>query len=293
MTSSCCSCHHAARTWLHWSPGPSNEAYLSSPHPEASPATTFHTCSSPAPTLVKPQAAPAILSQGSVHTTLSITHHTRKRPSTGSRTTHGPQSPPWWVHWQRTHVVTRGKKKWKEMNKKKLQQAIESQTKAKRKITWRRQVSDPLGKGNGSTHPRKNFAQANSANHQTKARKPQRAPCSHASSPWTNATPPGRMHANHLMKTEQLHQLSSDRSDRSPPPVRLVLNIWTGPALWPVRSVTTTGQTGDTQSPEMVRNHPKTFQMHSIAQTCSNFSPLLTIHEWSQKCKKCNLELPK
>jgi hypothetical protein len=34
---------------------------------------------------------PAILSQESVHTTLSITHHTRKRPSTGPQTTHGPQ----------------------------------------------------------------------------------------------------------------------------------------------------------------------------------------------------------
>jgi hypothetical protein len=30
------------------------------------------------------------LAQESVHTTLSITHHTRKRPSTGPRTTHGP-----------------------------------------------------------------------------------------------------------------------------------------------------------------------------------------------------------
>jgi hypothetical protein len=39
-------------------------------------------CSSPAPTPVKPQTAPAILSQESIHTTLSITHHTRKRPST-------------------------------------------------------------------------------------------------------------------------------------------------------------------------------------------------------------------
>jgi hypothetical protein len=28
--------------------------------------------------------------QESVHTMLSITHHTRKRPSTGPRTTHGP-----------------------------------------------------------------------------------------------------------------------------------------------------------------------------------------------------------
>jgi hypothetical protein len=49
-------------------------------------------CSSPTPTPVKPQPAPAILSQESVHTTLSITHHTRKRPSTGPRTTHGPQN---------------------------------------------------------------------------------------------------------------------------------------------------------------------------------------------------------
>jgi hypothetical protein len=65
---------------------------LSSPHLEASPATTFRACSSPAPTRVKTQPAPAILSQESVDTTLSITHHTRKRPSTGPRTTHGPHS---------------------------------------------------------------------------------------------------------------------------------------------------------------------------------------------------------
>jgi hypothetical protein len=85
------SCHHAARTWLCWPPGPSNKAYLSYPHLEASPAMTFRACSSPAPTPVKPQPAPAILSQESVHTTLSITHHTRKRPSTGPRSTHVPQ----------------------------------------------------------------------------------------------------------------------------------------------------------------------------------------------------------
>jgi hypothetical protein len=94
MTSSCCSGHHASRTWFRWPPGPSNESYLSSPHLEASPATTFRACSSRAPTLVQPQSAPAILSQKSVHTTSSITHHTRKRPSTSPRTTHGPQSPP-------------------------------------------------------------------------------------------------------------------------------------------------------------------------------------------------------
>jgi hypothetical protein len=90
MTSSCCSCHHAACTRPRWPPGPSNEAYLSSPHLEASPATTFRAWSSHAPTPVKLQPPPAILSQESVHTMLSITHHTRKRPSTGPRTTHGP-----------------------------------------------------------------------------------------------------------------------------------------------------------------------------------------------------------
>jgi hypothetical protein len=44
-------------------------------------------------------------------------------------------------------------------------------------------VSDPLGKGNGSTHPRQNYAQAKSTNHQTKARKPQRAPPAHMQAP--------------------------------------------------------------------------------------------------------------
>jgi hypothetical protein len=91
MTSSCCSSHHVARTWPRWSPGPSNKDYLSSPHLEAIPAMTFRACSSPTPTLVKPQPVPVILRQESVHTMLSITHHTRKRPSTSPRTTHGPQ----------------------------------------------------------------------------------------------------------------------------------------------------------------------------------------------------------
>jgi hypothetical protein len=153
---------------------------------------------------------------------LSITHHTRKQPSTGPWTTHGPQSPPWWVHWQHPHKVTREKRKRKETNKKKLQQVIESQTKAKSKITWRRQVSDPLGKGNGSTHPRQNYAQANRENYQTKPRKPKRAPPAHiklplnqCNSPWTNA-----------WKT----------------PLKNRAAATTQP--WPVRPVNPTGQTG-------------------------------------------------
>jgi hypothetical protein len=55
--------------------------------PGGTPAWTFHACSSPAPTPIKTQPTPAILSQDSVHTMLSITHHTRKQPSTGPRTT--------------------------------------------------------------------------------------------------------------------------------------------------------------------------------------------------------------
>jgi hypothetical protein len=69
------------------------------------------------------------------------------------------------------------------MNKKKLQQAIKSQRKAKSKITWRRQVSDPLGKGNDSTHPRQNHAQEKSTNHQSI----QELPLHICKLPWTSA----------------------------------------------------------------------------------------------------------
>jgi hypothetical protein len=72
-----------------WLTGPSNQANLSVPHLEASPVSTFRACSSPAPAPITPQPAPAILIQELVHTTLSITHHTWKQPSTGPRTT-GP-----------------------------------------------------------------------------------------------------------------------------------------------------------------------------------------------------------
>jgi hypothetical protein len=83
------------------------------------------------------------------------------------------------------------------------------------------------------------------------------------------------MHANHLKKTEQLHQLSSDRSDRSPPPVTPVPNIWTGLALWPVRPVLLTGQTGAHQSLEMARNHLKTFLMHPVSHFKLKLLPLV------------------
>jgi hypothetical protein len=73
------------------------------------------------------------------------------------------------VHWQHTHLITKEKRKRKrKINKQKeTPKSDRKPRKEKSKITWRRQVSDPLGKGNGSTHPRQNHAQAKSTNHQS------------------------------------------------------------------------------------------------------------------------------
>jgi hypothetical protein len=87
--------------------------------------------------------------------------------------------------------------------------------------------------------------------------------------------PPEPMQVEHLMKTEQLHQLSSDRSDRSTPSVRPMLNMWKRPALWPVRLVTMTSHIGDTQSLEMAPNHLKTVQMHLVGQNMLKLLPLV------------------
>jgi hypothetical protein len=57
------------------------------PHMEASLTSTFLTCSSLAPAPIKSRPAPVILGQESIHKMLSITHHTRKRPTNGPRTT--------------------------------------------------------------------------------------------------------------------------------------------------------------------------------------------------------------
>jgi hypothetical protein len=128
-------------------------------------AMTFRACSSPAPTPVKLQPAPAILSQESVHTMLSITHHIRKLPTTGPRTTQALNLPLDECI-DNTHVlVTKEKRKREETTKRNSNKRLKAKAKAKSKITWRRQVLDPLGKGNGSTHPRQNHAQAKSTNH--------------------------------------------------------------------------------------------------------------------------------
>jgi hypothetical protein len=54
------------------------------------------------------------------------------------------------------------------------------------------------------------------------------------------------MHANHLKKIEQLHQLNFDRSDWSPSAVRPVDKIAQHLGTTPVRPVPFTGQAGAT-----------------------------------------------
>jgi hypothetical protein len=84
--------------------GPSSRAYLSLHSSEDTQAKTFRARSSLAPTQIKPQPALAILSQESVHTTLSITHHTKERSSTGHQTLRSSISP--LMSALTTHIVT-------------------------------------------------------------------------------------------------------------------------------------------------------------------------------------------
>jgi hypothetical protein len=80
-------------------------------------------------------------------------------------------------------LVTKRKEKEKKLRK----ETSTSDRKLKKRQRGRsledEQVSDPLGKGNGSTHPRQNHAQAKITNHQTKARTTQRSPPAHMQAP--------------------------------------------------------------------------------------------------------------
>jgi hypothetical protein len=94
-----------------------------------------------------------------------------------------------------THIVTWEKKK--ETDKKKLPTSDRKPKKGKEQDHLKKTSLGPLGKGNSSTHPRQNCAQAKSTNHQTKTRKQQRAPPAHMQAPpepmqlpWTNTCKP-------------------------------------------------------------------------------------------------------
>jgi hypothetical protein len=145
------------------------------------------------------------------------------------------------VHWNHTHLVTKKKRKRKEMTKRNFNKWSKAKGKAKNKVTWRRQVMGPLGKGNDSTQPRQKQAQAKSKRPPKQSSKTTKnSLCTHASSPlnqcnspWTNACKP-------LHKIEQLHQPCSHRSDRSAAPFRSVHQIAQHQNLTLVRLVAST-----------------------------------------------------
>jgi hypothetical protein len=172
---------------------------------------------------------------------LSITHHTRKRPSTGPQTTHGPQSPPWWVHWQHPHIVTREKRKRKETNKKKTPTSDRKPNKDKEKDHLKKTSLGPLRQGQRLdtsetrlcwSKERKPSNQS-SKNHKELPLHTCKLPLNQCNSPLTNACKP----------------LEENRAAASAP-------------LWPVRPVTLTGQTGGQDRPTLGNYTGQTGALH-------------------------------
>jgi hypothetical protein len=130
---------------------------------------------------------------------------------------------------KRHSYSTEEKRKRKETNNRNSNKRSKANEKAKSKITWRRQVSDPLGKGNGSTHPWQTMLKQRA---QTTNPKPEndkelplhtcKLPQNQCNSPWTNACKP---HCQNKATASAL--------------------------LWPVRPVNHTSQTGVLDRPTL------------------------------------------
>jgi hypothetical protein len=161
---------------------------------------------------------------------------------------------------------------------------IESQTKAKSKITWRRQVSDPLGKGNGSTHPRQSTAQAKSANHRNRARTPQRAPPAHMQAPpEPKHTPPEQMQQCNagMQQKAKTCSLCPGRLDRLYKAVRPPV-----PHLTTLGAVRPPHETGPAPNfPKFTRTNWNTFQTLPGAQSMHKLLPLVDNAWIKAKCK--------
>jgi hypothetical protein len=150
------------------------------------------------------------------------------------------------------------------------------------------QVSDPLGNGNGSTHPRQSKAQTKSANHRSKPRTPQRAPPAHMQDPLEpKHTPP-----------EQMQQCNVGMQQRAKTcshcPGRL--DCLYRAVRPPVADLTAWGRLDRPKRPALhqtAQNLPETIgtpSKHSeVPKTCTNFSPLLTMRESRQNAKLDNI----
>jgi hypothetical protein len=163
-----------------------------------------------------------------------------------------------------------------------------SQRKAKNRITWRRQVSGPLGKGNGLTHPRQNHAQAKSTNHHSKARTIQRAPPAHMQAPLepkNNPPEPMQQCNTGMQQRANTFSLCPVRLDHLHKVVRPPTNHLTAwgrldRPMWPALHQTTQ------KMPEPIGTPSKCSQ---VPKSCTNFSPLLTKHESRQNAKSFNI----
>jgi hypothetical protein len=146
---------------------------------------------------------------------------------------------------------------------------------------------DPLGKGNSSTHPRQNHAQANSANHQSKGRTTQRAPPAHMQAPpGPNHTPlePMQQCTMGMQQRAKTCSLCLGGLDRLHWAVRLPtkhLTAW-GALDRPLTALHQTAQ----NLLEPIGTPSKCSQ---VPKTCTNFSPLLTMHESRQNAKSFNI----
>jgi hypothetical protein len=132
-----------------------------------------------------------------------------------------------------THMkVIREKRKRKETNKKKLQQAIQSQPKGKEQDNLKKTSLGPLRQGQRlDTSETKQSSSKECKPPKQKLEQPQRAPPAHMQAP----PEPMQLPLDECMQTTgkqgSCNNFSSHRSDRSPPPVRPVPNFCTGPAL--------------------------------------------------------------
>jgi hypothetical protein len=109
-TSSCFSCHHAARTWPYWRPGPSSQAYLS-----------LHSSETPQRIDLSRPLFTCTNANQAATCTLSITHHIQERPSTGPRTLQSSISPlmsALTTHTNNQFREKRKRKKWKKNSNK-------------------------------------------------------------------------------------------------------------------------------------------------------------------------------
>jgi hypothetical protein len=142
-TSSCFSCHHAARTWPRWPPGSLEPSLLVSPllggparHRPFPPTLQLHLRKSNHNLQLQYSAK----SQSTPHCQSLIIARSDHPPDLGLSS---PQSPPWWVHWQHTHTNQLREKEKKNRNKWKTQTSDQKRNKSQNDITWERKILVP------------------------------------------------------------------------------------------------------------------------------------------------------